>query len=56
EKKVGDRVEKNEPIATIYYDKVLDKEVEKRFISCIKLVSQPVEKPIVILGSRRLLS
>lgn len=56
EKKVGDRVEKNEPIATIYYDKVLDEEVEKRFISCIKLVSQPVEKSIVILGSRRLLS
>lgn len=56
EKKVGDRVDKDEPLATIYYDNVLDDKIEKRFISCIKLVSQPVEKSIVILGSRRLLS
>lgn len=55
-KKVGDRVDKDELLATIYYDNVLDDKIEKRFISCIKLVSQPVEKPIVILGSRRLLS
>jgi pyrimidine-nucleoside phosphorylase len=49
EKKVGDRVEKNEPIATIYYDKVLDEETEKRFTSSIKISSEPVKKPAVIL-------
>jgi len=54
EKKVGDRVKKNEPLATIYYDKVLDGEIEQRFSSSIKIFPKVIEKPPVILGSRRL--
>ncbi len=49
EKKVGDRVEKGEILATIYYDKVLDEETAKRFTSAIKISSEPVKKPAVIL-------
>lgn len=55
-KKVGDRVKKNEPLATIYYDKVLDGEIEQRFSSSVKISPKVVEKPPVILGSHRGLS
>ena len=51
EKKVGDRVDKDELLATIYYDNVLDEETEKRFTSSIKISSEPVKKPVVILGN-----
>ncbi len=49
EKKVGDRVDKDEPIATIYFDKVLDEEIEKRFTSSIKISSESVKKPTMIM-------
>ena len=50
EKKVGDRVEKGEAIATIYYNKVLDKEIKERFFRAIKISPNLLKKPKAILG------
>jgi pyrimidine-nucleoside phosphorylase len=49
EKKVGERVGKGEQIATIYYEKVIDEEIEKRFSSAFSFSSEPVKEPDVIL-------
>jgi len=53
EKKVGKEVRRDDPIVTVYYNKVLDEEIKERFFRAIKIAPDPVEKPEVILEQQK---
>jgi pyrimidine-nucleoside phosphorylase len=52
EKKVGDRVERDETIAIIYYRDNLSEDIEKRFVSAVKISERIVKEPPIILNAR----
>lgn len=52
EKKVGDRVEKDERIATIYYRDNLGEDIKKRFAFAIKISSRNVKKIPIIMKAK----
>ena len=44
------QVKRGDVFATIYFGKILNKEIEKRFYTAVKLSTNAIKKPKVILG------
>lgn len=50
QKKVGERVKKGETFATVYYRNNLGEDIERRFVSAVKISDNEVKKPSIILN------
>jgi pyrimidine-nucleoside phosphorylase len=46
--KIGDPIRRGEPLATLYYNKILSSEIKKRLVTAIKIKqSKPVKQPLL---------